>query len=76
VLEAAYERIVNDRAVEDLTLLPSPDGLRRYAERAFDLHLTDPDFVRLVTVENLNEARTIRQSAAIQSRTANNISEL
>ncbi len=76
VLEAAYQRMVKDRPSEDLTLLPPLDGLRRYAERAFELHFTHPDFVRLVMAENLNDARTISSSDVIRTRTAINISEL
>ena len=76
VLEAAYERMVKDGPNEDLGALPPLEALRRTAEQAFDLHFSHADFVKLVMAENLNDARTIRESSAIRARTANNIKSL
>lgn len=48
--------------------LPPLDAMRRLVELTFDYHATHPDFVRLVTVENIHAARHLAQSATIGQR--------
>jgi AcrR family transcriptional regulator len=65
VLEEAYSRI---RAIEnglDLDHLPPADALARMAEFTFDYHTANPDFVRLVMVENIHEGVHLKQSRVI-----------
>ena len=76
VLEAAYEKMGRAGPQEELGALPPLDALQRYAERHFEAHFRNSDFVRLVMAENLNDARTISGSDIIRSRTANNLTVL
>jgi AcrR family transcriptional regulator len=65
VLEEAYGRI---RALEqslDLGALPPAEALAELAGFTFDYHADNPDFVRLVMVENIHHARHLKTSAEI-----------
>jgi AcrR family transcriptional regulator len=65
VLEEAYARI---RAIEqslDLASLPPVEALRTLVGFTFDYHANNPDFVRLVMVENIHHARHLKGSAKI-----------
>ena len=65
VLEQAYASI---RAIEgdlDLARLPPVQALRRLTEFTFDYHADNPDFVRLVSIENIHRGRHLRQSEAV-----------
>lgn len=67
VLEECYRRV---RAGEsDLTLdRKSPtDAMRDLVEFTFDHHRANPDFVRLVMIENIHNAEHLKQSTVIQS---------
>jgi AcrR family transcriptional regulator len=62
VLEQAYRRI---RALEqrvDVEQLEPAAALRQLAELTFDHHEADPDFVRLVSIENIHHAEHLRRS--------------
>ncbi len=49
----------------------SPDeALRRIVEVTFDHHASHPEFVRLVSTENINEARIVAASPTIRTRNA------
>lgn len=66
VLEAAYERI---RAIEttlDLAGLAPDEALRKLTEFTFTYQNSNPDFVRLVMVENIQDAIHLSRSARIQ----------
>lgn len=76
VLEASYDRIVQQRPRNDLPLMPPLEALKRYAEIVFDVHLNNPDFVRLVMAENLNNAEFIKESEAVRKRTSVNMTTL
>jgi AcrR family transcriptional regulator len=61
VLEAAYRRI---RAVEreaDVDHLDPVAAVRRIAELTFDHHEANPDFIRLVSIENVHRAEHLEK---------------
>jgi AcrR family transcriptional regulator len=65
VLEKAYHEI---RAAEQLAGIEELDpvtAIRRLAELTFDHHEAHPDFIRLVMVENIHEARHMAKSASL-----------
>jgi AcrR family transcriptional regulator len=65
VLELAYAGI---RALEqelDVEHLDPVDAIRQLAELTFDHHEAHPDFIRLVSIENIHRAKHIARSAAL-----------
>jgi len=67
VLGQAYAEI---RALErglDLQSLSPMDAIRRIAEFTLDYHDDHPDFVRLVSIENIHHGRYIAQSEIIRN---------
>lgn len=65
VLEAAYSSNRAAERLEELAALPPAEALAALAGRAFDYHAANPDFVRLVMVENIHRARHLRMSEVI-----------
>ena len=65
VLEQAYARIRAIEAGLDLVRLPPVEALRRLTEFTFDYHADNPDFVRLVGIENIHRGRHLLRSEAI-----------
>ena len=70
VLEEKYGDIRDAEAAENFDALPPLDALRRLVELTFDHHAARPEFVRLVTVENIHEARHVKASPTIRKRNA------
>ncbi len=67
VLERAYRGI---RRVEDELHLDDLDpetALRRLIESTFDYDQANPDFIRLVSIENIHRAENMQQSASIRA---------
>jgi AcrR family transcriptional regulator len=65
VLEQAYAGI---RALEqtlDVEHLDPAEAMRKLCELTFDHHEAHPDFIRLVTIENIHRAEHIARSAAL-----------
>jgi TetR/AcrR family transcriptional regulator len=65
VLEQAYAGI---RALEqklDVAHLDPVEAMRKLAELTFDHHEAHPDFIRLVSIENIHRAEHIARSAAL-----------
>jgi AcrR family transcriptional regulator len=65
VLERAYAGI---RALEqevDVEHLPPEAALRQLTELTFDHHESHPDFIRLVSIENIHRAEHLRKSPAL-----------
>jgi AcrR family transcriptional regulator len=65
VLEQAYAGI---RAAEqriDVEHLDPVSAIRRLAELTFDHHESNPDFIRLVSIENIHRAEHLRRSARL-----------
>lgn len=57
VLADAYRRIRRQEEELDLDGLPPADALVRLVRFTFDHHRANPDFIRLVTIENIHRAR-------------------
>ncbi|MFF5989221.1 TetR/AcrR family transcriptional regulator [Prauserella flavalba] len=67
VLEKAYTTI---RALEqelDVEHLDPVDAIRQLAELTFDHHESHPDFIRLVSIENIHRAEHIGTSSVLSS---------
>lgn len=67
VLEEMYERIRGLERSLDLVRLPPVEAISRLAGFTFDYHAENPDFVRLVMVENIHHGRHLASSARIGS---------
>lgn len=65
-LDEAYRSVRLLEDALDLEELPPAAALRRLVEFTFDHHAANPDFIRLVMIENVHEGRFIDQSDAIQ----------
>jgi AcrR family transcriptional regulator len=66
VLEAAYARIRQIELGLNLDGLSPVDALRRLTEFTFDYQHDNPDFVRLVMVENIHHAVHLARSERMQ----------
>ena len=56
VLEQAYSQIRDAELAIDVERLEPVEAIRRLAELTFDHHDAHPDFIRLVSIENIHEA--------------------
>ena len=65
VLERAYTRIREAEQLLDVEHLDPVAAVRRLAEVTFDHHEDHPDFIRLVSIENIHEAEHIAASAEL-----------
>jgi AcrR family transcriptional regulator len=61
-LERAYAGIRRAEQSIDVEHLDPVSAIRRLAELTFDHHQADPEFVRLVSIENIHRARHLRRS--------------
>src|SRR4051795_3504769 len=64
VLERAYVTIRQAEQTVEVDQLDPLSALRRIAELTFDHHESHPDFIRLVSIENIHHARHMAKSAA------------
>ncbi|MEV6237701.1 TetR/AcrR family transcriptional regulator [Lentzea sp. NPDC051838] len=62
VLERAYSAIRALEASVDVEHLDPEVAIRRLAEVTFDHHEANPDFIRLVSIENIHHAKHIARS--------------
>lgn len=69
-LEAAYQKVRLQEAELDLDHLAPLEALSRLVRFTFCHHARNPDFIRLVMIENIHHGRFIAQSALIQSLNA------
>jgi AcrR family transcriptional regulator len=67
VLERAYGVIRNLEQELDVDHLDPVAAIRRLAELTFDHHEAHPDFVRLVSIENIHDAEHIAASPTLSS---------
>jgi len=58
-LESAYARIREAEQQVNVDHLDPADAIRRIAEVTFDHHEANPDFIRLVSIENIHRAEHI-----------------
>jgi AcrR family transcriptional regulator len=65
VLENEYGKIRAAEGALDLDHLAPEDALRRLTEFTFDYDHENPDFVRLVAIENIHHARHLAKSKSI-----------
>ncbi len=65
VLEQAYARIRGTERKLDLAGVPPAEALAQLAGSTFDHHAENPDFVRLVMIENIHHARHLKISSKI-----------
>ncbi|MCQ4159620.1 TetR family transcriptional regulator [Roseomonas sp. GC11] len=68
VLEEMYAGIRRTEAGLSLEGVPPEEAMRRLVETTFDYHAEHPEFVRLVSVENIHEAAHIAGSATLRGR--------
>ena len=64
-LERAYARIRSDERRVDVAHLGPVTAIRRIAETTFDHHEAHPEFIRLVSVENVHHGQHIRELASL-----------
>ena len=67
VLEGAYERIRQAEAALHLDHLDPEAAIRRLAGFTFDYDHANPDFVRLVAIENIHHARHLSKSVKMRA---------
>jgi AcrR family transcriptional regulator len=65
VLERAYAEIRRAERAVDVDGLEPAAAVRRIAELTFDHHESHPDFIRLVSIENIHHAEHMAHSPAI-----------
>jgi AcrR family transcriptional regulator len=65
VLERAYTAIRKAEREVDVDGLDPETAVRRIAELTFDHHESHPEFIRLVSIENIHHAEHMRRSRAI-----------
>jgi AcrR family transcriptional regulator len=70
VLEELYGGMRDAEAALALDSLPPAEAMRRLVEVTFDHHAAHPEFVRLISVENIHEASNVKQSPEIRTRNA------
>ncbi|MGX9963824.1 TetR/AcrR family transcriptional regulator [Roseomonas sp. F4] len=70
VLEHMYGRMRDAEQALQLDTRPAMEALQRLVEVTFDHHAQHPEFVRLVSVENIQEARIVAASETIPARNA------
>jgi AcrR family transcriptional regulator len=65
VLEAAYTKVRSAEQRGDLEALPPKEALAKLVSLTFDYHAENPDFVRLVMIENIHNAEHLKESSII-----------
>ena len=75
-LEAAYRKVRKGEEELDLEHLPPKEALERLVEFTFDHHRKNPDFIRLVMIENIHHGRFLEQSDEIISLNQAAISQI
>jgi AcrR family transcriptional regulator len=69
VLEMAYERIRRSEESLHLDELTPRDAIRKLVGFTFDFDNDHPEFVRLVTIENIHRGRHLRKSRKVKAMT-------
>lgn len=76
VLEEAYSKVREGEQKLDLDHLPPVEALKRLVEFTFDHHSRNPDFIRMVMIENVHHGAYMEQSGMIRSVNAGAIEKL
>ena len=74
VLERVYLQIRTAEQSLDVDGLDPVDAIRRIAELTFDHHQSHPDFIRLVSIENINRAEHMAKSPTFPGQNASVVS--
>ncbi|MDO6966698.1 TetR/AcrR family transcriptional regulator [Rhizobium alvei] len=70
VLEEAYRKVRRGEEALELDHSAPQDALRQLVEFTFDHHSRNPDFIRLVMIENIHHGEYLRQSEVIRNLNA------
>lgn len=65
VLEAAYTRLRKGEGQLDLEALPPLEALAKLAAFTFDFHRENPEYIRLIAIENIHHGKHLKQSETI-----------
>jgi AcrR family transcriptional regulator len=65
VLEKAYREVRSLESTIDVQHLAPVEAIRTLAELTFDHHEAHPDFIKLVSIENIHQAEHLRKSEAL-----------
>jgi AcrR family transcriptional regulator len=76
VLEEAYRKVRDGEQRLDLGHLPPVEALKRLVEFTFDHHSRNPDFIRMVMIENVHHGAYMEQSEPIRAVNAGAIEKL
>ncbi|WP_309086186.1 TetR/AcrR family transcriptional regulator [Chelativorans sp.] len=76
VLEEAYRKVREGERNLDLENLPPVEALTGLVEFTFDHHSSNPDFIRLVMIENIHHGAFLSQSNLIGSLNAGAVEKL
>jgi AcrR family transcriptional regulator len=76
VLEEAYRKIREGEQRLDLDHLPPPEALAQLVKFTFDHHSSNPDFIRLVMIENIHDGAYLAQSQLIGRLNAGAVEKL
>ena len=76
VLEEAYRKVRAGEEQLDLEHLPPLEALTRLVEFTFGHHSRNPDFIRIVMIENIHQGAYLEQSELIKSLNAGAIEKL
>ncbi|MEQ8349561.1 MAG: TetR/AcrR family transcriptional regulator [Sneathiellaceae bacterium] len=76
VLESAYGRVRTGEAALRLDDLPPDEALRRLVDFTFTHHSANPDFIRLVMIENIHHGKYLAESATIEKLNADAIEHI
>lgn len=76
VLEKAYRKIRSLEADLELSGMPPLDAMRTLINTTFDHDEANPDFVRLVSIENIHHAEHMRRSSEIPDLNISIIKEI
>jgi len=76
LLEEAYQKVREGEQKLNLEHLPPVEALTRLVEFTFDHHSSNPDFIRLVMIENIHHGAHLDQSKLIKRLNAGAIEKL
>jgi len=76
VLEEAYRHVRQAESGLNLDGLPPVEALRRLVEFTFDHHRANPEFIRLVTIENIHGGRNLRKIESMSRTNTTAIDQL
>ncbi|MDX1742300.1 MAG: TetR/AcrR family transcriptional regulator [Ruegeria sp.] len=76
VLERAYQEVRDGEAALDLGDLPPDQALARLVDYTFEHHRAQPEFIRLVMIENIHKGKHLAQSETIEKTNTPAITQL